>query len=108
MKKIKYVIPYIAMLIITPIYSLLDRYVIVEILGCGCVPSAQTNMLNIAFNANDFRYVFYSTLTVLLTIISVKISREVTAKGTRVLYCAGVLVINALFCMWICKAAMWN
>lgn len=86
MKKIKYVIPYIALLLITPIY----------------------NLLNIAFNANDFRYVFYSVLAVILTIISVKISREVTANGTRVLYCGSVLVINALFCMGICRASTWN
>lgn len=108
MKKIKYVLPYIAMPILTPFYNLLDRFVIVEVFGCGCVPSAQTNMLNIAFNANDFRFVFYFALTVVMTIVGVKMSKDLSKKALRILYGISVLTVNSLLCMEICKAFMWN
>ena len=100
--------PYMVMLLITPFYSMLDRLVIVEVFGCGCVPGAQSNMLNIAFNANDFRLVFYSALTVGATLLSVKMSKGIFPKGRRALYCGSVFVINALLCISICKASMWN
>ena len=108
MKKIKYVIPYVLMLIITPFYSLLDRLVIVEVFGCGCVPGAQSNMFHIAFNANDFRHVFYSALTVGVTFFSVKITKRVSSKWLRAVYCGSVFAINMLLTMGICKASMWN
>ena len=45
---------------------------LVEIFGCGCVPSTQANMLNIPFNANDLRMTVFSLLTIVLSIWSIR------------------------------------
>lgn len=108
MKTIKFIIPYIIMPIITPFYNILDRVLIVEVFGCGCVPSVQINMFNIDFNANDFRLVFYSVLTVVLTCFSVKMSMKLSKMPLRILYGISVFAVNALLCMGICKAFLWN
>ena len=44
--KITKAMPFVIMLIITPFYNILDKILLVDIFGCGCVPIAQTNMLN--------------------------------------------------------------
>lgn len=49
-------LPYLLMIFITPIYNILDQTIFVEIFGCGCVPTAKTNIFNIDFNANDLRF----------------------------------------------------
>lgn len=59
-------LPYLLMLFFTPIYNILDQKIFVEIFGCGCVPSAQTNMFNIDFNANDLRLIVYNIFALLL------------------------------------------
>lgn len=76
MKKLKLLLPYFALVPVIPVYMLLDRNVFLKIFGCGCVPSAQSNMLNIPFNANDLRYVIYWILTALITLWAAKMSRH--------------------------------
>lgn len=48
----------IIMSIFIPIYIVLDNLILIDIFGCGCVPSTQTNMLNIPFNANIPRILY--------------------------------------------------
>ena len=52
-KKISAALPFLIMPILIPVYRILDSLILVNIFGCGCVPSTQTNTLNIPFNAND-------------------------------------------------------
>ena len=106
-KKIKAVIPFITMPIMIPIYCFLDSLVLVDIFGCGCVPSTQTNMLNIPFNANDLRLTVFSVLTIGMTILGVAISKSFQRKSTKVLYRIAVVLLNVILTMWVVKAFMW-
>ena len=106
-KKIKAVIPFITMPIMIPIYCFLDSLVLVDIFGCGCVPSTQTNMLNIPFNANDLRLTVFSVVTIGMTILSVAISKSFQRKSTKFLYRIAVVLLNVILTMWVVKAFMW-
>ena len=78
-KKIVLVLPFVIIPIFIPIYSILDSLILIDIFGCGCVPSTQTNMLNIPFNANDLRLTVFSLVTIAMSIWScfiAKINRE--------------------------------
>ena len=106
-KKIKAVIPFITMPIMIPIYCFLDSLVLVDIFGCGCVPSTQTNMLNIPFNANDLRLTVFSVLTIGMTILGIAISKSFQRKSTKFLYRIAVVLLNVILTMWVVKAFMW-
>ena len=106
-KKILSVVPFIIIPIFIPVYCMLDSLILVEIFGCGCVPSTQTNMLNIPFNANDLRQTVFSVLTICMTIWSIAISRSFQIKNTKALYRIAVLLLNTILTMWVVKAFMW-
>ena len=106
-KKIVAVLPFIIMPIFIPIYIILDGFVLVDIFGCGCVPSTQTNMLNIPFNANDLRVTVFSVLTIGLAIWSIVISKAFKRKNARLLYCLGVILLNVILTLWVVKTFMW-
>ena len=106
-KKIVAIIPFLIVPIFIPIYSILDNLILVDVFGCGCVPSTQTNMLNIPFNANDLRLVVFAVLTVSLFVWSISISKGFNKKTTKFLYCFTVLVLNILLTMWTVKTFMW-
>lgn len=109
MKKVlKNLVPFIFILIFTPIYSILDSLFFVEIFGCGCVPIAQTNMLNIPFNANNLRRLVYSVLTIAMVILAVKFSKSFSSKYIRILYCVAVFLVNAAVSLWVCSIMMWG
>lgn len=101
-------IPYILILIITPIYSILDRLIFVKVFGCGCVPDVQENMFNIPFNANDLRFTVYAIATVLMTVLGIKLSKSIQNKWIKLVYVVSILVFNAAFGLWICKVSMWK
>lgn len=48
-KKYRMVLPFVIMPAFIPLYNIIDRFVLLDIFGCGCVPDVQTNKLNIAF-----------------------------------------------------------
>ena len=106
-KKILAVVPFITVPILIPIYCFLDSLILVDIFGCGCVPSTQTNMLNIPFNANDLRLTVFSVLNVGMAVLSVNISRAFHKKIAKVLYCSAELLLNVALTMWVVKAFMW-
>ena len=106
-KKMAAVWPFLIMPLFIPVYQILDSLIFVEIFGCGCVPSVQTNMLNIPLNANDLRSAVLSVLTVGLTVWSGFLSRLFNGKCARVLYCLAVLLLNAGLTLWAVKAFMW-
>ena len=106
-KKIKAVIPFITMPIMIPIYCFLDSLVLVDIFGCGCVPSTQTNMLNIPFNANDLRLTVFSLVTIAMSIWSCFIAKSFKSKIVKLVYCSSVILLNVLLTIWSVKAFMW-
>lgn len=99
--------PLITLPISIPIYCFLDNLVLVDIFGCGCVPSAQTNMLNIPFNANDLRLTVYSILTIVLSVWSMIIAKRFNKTSSKVLYCLAVTLLNVVLTLWVVKTFMW-
>ena len=106
-KKILAVVPFITVPILIPIYCFLDSFIFMDIFGCGCVPSTQTNMLNIPFNANDLRLIVFSVLTVGMAVLGVILSRAFHKKITKILYCSAAILLNVALTMWVVKAFMW-
>ena len=106
-KKIVAILPFAVMPILIPVYCVLDNIVFVEVFGCGCVPSAQTNMLNIPFNANDLRMVVFSFVALALTVWSVFISKRFTKRAVQIIYCLFVVLINVMLTIWVVKTFMW-
>ena len=74
------------MLIITPIYNILDNIIFVEVFGCGCVPIAQTNMFNIDFNANDLRRLVYGVIALAMFILGIILSKNIESKKKKATY----------------------
>lgn len=106
-KKIVAVVPFIIIPILIPVYCMLDSLILVDIFGCGCVPSTQTNMLNIPFNANDLRLTVFSVLTIGIAILSIVISKQFNSKITKFLYCFASVVLNVALTLWVVKVFMW-
>lgn len=106
-KKIVAILPFLIMPIFIPIYRILDSLILVDVFGCGCVPTAQTNMLNIPFNANDLRLAVFVVLTISLSVWSIFISKKYNKKITKFLYCGAVIILNVVLTLWVAKTFMW-
>ena len=107
-KVLKIFTPFLIIFVVTPIYNFLDRLILVKVFGCGCVPSAQSNMLNIAFNANDLRLLVYSLLTMSMVALALIFSKTFTTKFLRFLYAITVLGVNAAISILIYRTMMWG
>jgi len=106
-KKIIAVLPFITMPILIPIYYILDSLILVDIFGCGCVPSTQSNMFNIPFNANDLRLTVFSLLTIGLSMWSIITARTFKREIARIVYCIATVLLNVTLTMWVVKTFMW-
>ena len=106
-KKIIMTLPYLYLLFITPLYNVLDRYVFVDVFGCGCVPSTQTNMLNIPFNANDLRALIYFSSAILMTIMGVLNSKSFKNGNLRILYIFTIIIFNFIVAYTIIELYKW-
>lgn len=106
-KKFITILPFVIMPIFTTIYCFLDSSFLVDIFGCGCVPSTQTNMFNIPYNANDLRLTVFSVLTIALTIWGICISKNFKNKLAKIVYSIAVILVNVLLAMWVIKAFIW-
>ena len=102
------VLPYLYLLFITPLYNVLDRYIFVEVFGCGCVPSTQTNMLNISFNANDLRTLVYFLSAVLMAIMGALNSKNFKNGNLRILYIFTIIICNLTVAYTIIENYKWN
>lgn len=107
-KQIVLILPFIIIPVFIPIYAILDNLFLVDIFGCGCVPSAQTNMLNIPYNANNLRSTVFSVLTVILSIYGFKLSKNLKNKLVKVSYCVAVIIFNSLLTTWFVNTFMWR
>ena len=106
-KKLTPVLPFVIMPILIPIYWILDKLILVDVFGCGCVPSVQENMLGISFNSNDLRLTVFAALAIGLSIWSIVIARIFTKRITKILYCLAVIAMNTLLALWVVKTFMW-
>ena len=106
-KRLAVVLPIIIMPIFIPVYIILDNFILVDIFGCGCVPSTQTNMLNMPFNANDLRTAVFSALTMGLFIWSVIIAKTFKRKIVKIVYCFTVILLDVILTLWVINAFMW-
>ena len=106
-KRIIAILPFIIAPILMPVYMILDSMILVDIFGCGCVPSTQTNMLNIPFNANDLRLTVFALLTIGLSVWSIIISKSFNKKITKLLYCFAVILLNVILTFWFVNTFMW-
>lgn len=100
-------LPYLLMIFITPFYNILDQKVFVEVFGCGCVPTAQTNMFNIDFNANDLRLLVYNLIALTMFVLGIFLSKKIESKKMKVIYVITILVFNILLALKICQMYMW-
>ena len=101
-------LPFIIMPLFIFPYQILYNLILVDIFGCGCVPSVQTNMLNIPYNANDLRLTVFAALTVGLSVWSVWIAKRFTGKIAKWLYCSAVFLVNAGLALWVVKTFLWS
>ena len=106
-KNLVMILPFLLLPLFLPIYIILDNLILVDVFGCGCVPSTQSNMFNISFNANDLRLTIFSALSIGLFVWSVYISKIFNKKIAKFLYCSGVLIVNMLLTLWVVKTFMW-
>lgn len=106
-KKIIAALPFITIPILIPIYNILDSLILVDIFGCGCVPSTQTNMFNLPFNANDLRLVVFSSLTIGLSVWSIVIARTFKRKVAKIAYCIAAILLNVILTMWVVETFIW-
>ena len=107
-KKISAALPFLIMPILIPVYRILDSPILVNIFGCGCVPSTQTNTLNIPFNANDLRMAVFLVMTIGLFIWSFAASKAFQKKAAKLLYGFSVLLWNVTLTVWAVKTFMWE
>lgn len=106
-KKIILSLPYLLIFFISSWYRLLDVLVFVNVFGCGCVPTAQTNMFNIPFNANDLRILIYSILSIICMIMGVVLSKKINNKILKVIYVLLILVVNILYSLFVNYLSSW-
>lgn len=107
-KKFKLILPFLIIPIITPIYLYLHVNVFIDIFGCGCVPSTETNILNIPFNTNDLRLVVYAILIILATALSVIFSKSFEDKKKRFWYCAITFITATFISLIACSLYIWK
>ncbi len=100
MKKVKLILPFPFFVAFFFLYSFLDGAIFVNVFGCGCSENA--------FNANDLKWVVYGLLTVGMTAFSAWLSKSVSDKWLRVLYCIVVLAFYCSSSLFICKTLMWR
>ena len=107
MKKLEKVFPFLIMPVFTPVYIILDKLILVDIFGCGCVPEVQSNMLNISFNSNDLRLTVFLILAAAMSAWGFFISKRFQNSLVKVFYCVLVFAWNLLLALWVVKTFMW-
>ena len=106
-KKLFPALPFLIMPAVIPIYWLLDKLILVDVFGCGCVPSVQENMFGIAFNSNDLRLTVFTALAIGLSVWSIFLAKNFKRRIAKILYCLAAAVMNGLLALWFVKTFMW-
>ena len=100
-------LPFLIMPVLIPIYWILDKLILVDVFGCGCVPSVQENMLGISFNSNGLRLTVFAALAIGLSIWSIFLAKIFKRKIAKILYCLAAVAMNGLLALWFVKTFMW-
>ncbi len=108
MRKLKMIIPYILIVIFTPIYLILDKMFFVKIFGCGCVPIAQTNMFNIPFNANNLKFWVFFIFSIIMLLLQLHFTKNIDNKAIRIVLCVTTFILNIIIAFWVYNATMWQ
>ena len=106
-KKLISLLPFVTMPVLIPIYWILDKLILVDVFGCGCVPSVQENMLGIPFNSNDLRFTVFAVLAIGLSIWSIFLAKAFHRRILKILYCLAAVVMNGLLALWVVETFMW-
>ena len=106
-KKLFPALPFLIMPAVVPVYWLLDKLILVDVFGCGCVPSVQENMFGIPFNSNDLRLTVFTALAIGLSIWSIFLAKPFKKKLAKILYCLAAIAMNGLLALWVVKTFMW-
>ena len=108
---IKLMIPVLVFPILFLPYLMLNSYVIVEWLGCGC-PKVDVSgeMIHNYFSANDFTAIFWFVIAVGVTILSGVLSKETfkEKKWARVIYVVGMFIVSLFAAYTMIQTMMWN
>jgi len=108
-KKILYILPFILIPIIMPVYFFLDEKIFVDIFGCGCVtPGFKKNSLGNYFNANDLRKIVFSVLAVIIIAFGVLISTKFKRRFSIVIYNICVILLNVALAYSIISLGGWK
>ena len=92
-------------------YSLVNQHFIVDWLGCRCpVIDEAGNMVENNFNANDFTALFWLSISICVTAISVFLSKRIQKEKMwfRVLYILGMFLVSLFITHQFCQMMMWN
>ena len=106
-KRLFFSLPYLLIFFIYPFYRFIDQQFFVKIFGCGCVPTDQTNVFNIPFNANDLRILIYSILNIICLIMGVILSKRIKNKILKVIYVLLILVVNISYSVFVDYLSSW-
>ena len=104
-------IPFLLFAVLLVPYSWFNQQYVVEWFGCGCpVLDAEGNMVENHFNANDFTLLFWFGISVLATVLSVVLSKNMAKDRVwlRVLYVVGTLLISLLISYQFYQMMMWS
>lgn len=92
-------------------YSWANQNFIVEWLGCGCpVIDEFGNIVENNFNANDFTILFWSLISIFVTIISILLSKKILKENMwlRYLYIIGMFLLSLLITYQYYQVMMWS
>ena len=92
-------------------YMAVNNKYIVEWFGCGCPKFDKLgNVIENDFNANDFTAIFWLFITVIITGISIFLSKRIPKNKIwlKLLYIAGMLALSLLIARKFYYSMMWN
>lgn len=106
----KLIAPILAFPVLFIPYALLNSYILVDWLGCGCPKvDASGEMIHDYFSANDFTRIFWLVVAVGVTVFSWFVSKKVLGKNrARVLYVAGIFVASLFIATWVTGQLLWS
>lgn len=92
-------------------YMAFNSAYVVQWFGCGCPKIDEFgNIIENDFNANDFTAIFWLTIAVIVTVISVFLSKRIPKNKLwlKLIYIAGMLIFSLLIARKFYYSMMWN
>jgi hypothetical protein len=91
-------------------YGWFNQKFVVEWFGCGCPETdALGNIIEPAFNANDFTALFWTVVALCVTTMAFFLSKKQLERWWgRVVYILAVLLASLLLAQALCKMMMWR